>query len=238
MIRLYLRSLVILSSLLFLANGYTYTVEEIFTNFQTAYKKSENFSASFEETTLYRNRKSVTFGRFAFAKPNLLRKEYVSKSDDKKITKTIVIDGLYAWSHVPLLNQVNKMRWNDPSRRELLPGAGASLEDISKNYSMKLVPDEDVNPIGIYLIQLIPKRLISEENENIQQESSNKEILEIWLKKDDWLPVQFGYINEFDDGSRRSVIFKMTNIERDKKLPTNIFEFETPKNAEVIDLSN
>lgn len=238
MIRLYLNSLIILSSLLIVPYGYTLTVEEIFTNFQSAYKKSENYSATFEETTLYRNRKSVTYGRFVFAKPNLLRKEYVSKNDDKKITKTIVIDGLYAWSHVPLLNQVNKMRWNDPSRRELLPGAGASLEDISKKFTMKLVPDEDVNPIGIYLIQLIPKRLISEQNENIQQDSSNKEILEIWLKKDDWLPVQFGYINEFDDGSRRSVIFKMTNIERDKKLPADIFKFVTPKNAEVIDLSN
>ena len=238
MIRLYLNSLIILSYILIVPYGYTLTVEEIFTNFQSAYKKSENYSATFEETTLYRNRKSVTYGRFVFAKPNLLRKEYVSKSDDKKITKTIVIDGIYAWSHVPLLNQVNKMQWNDPSRRELLPGAGASLEDISKKFTMKLVPDEDVNPIGIYLIQLIPKRLISEQNENIQQVSSNKEILEIWLKKDDWLPVQFGYINEFDDGSRRSVIFKMTNIERDKKLPDDIFKFVTPKNAEVIDLSN
>lgn len=238
MIRLSLSSLIILFLLLIIPNGYTLTVEEIFTNFQSAYKKSENFSATFEETTLYRNRKSVTYGRFIFAKPNLLRKEYVSKNDDKKITKTIVIDGLYAWSHVPLLNQVNKMQWNDPSRRELLPGAGGSLEDVSKNYTLKLIPDEDVNPIGIYLIQLIPKRLISGENENIQQDSSNKEILEIWLKKEDWLPVQFGYINEFDDGSRRSVIFKMTKIERDKKLPPNVFKFETPKNAEVIDLSN
>lgn len=238
MIRLYLKSLIIVSFLLLIiVNGYSLTVEEIFTNFQTAYKNSENFSASFEETTLYRNRKSVTIGRFIFAKPNLLRKEYISKKDENKITKTIVIDGLYAWSHVPLLNQVNKMRWNDPSRRELLPGAGASLEDISNNYTMKLIPDEDVNPIGIYLIQLIPNRATGEV-ENIQQDSSNREIIEIWLKKDDWLPVQFGYINEFDDGSRRSVIFKMIKIERDKTLPPDIFKFVTPKNAEVIDLSN
>ncbi len=75
------------------------------------------------------------------------------------------------------------MRWNDPSRRELLPGAGASLEDISKNYTMKLIPDKDVNPIGIYLIQLIPNRIITGENDNIQQDSSNREIIEIWLKK-------------------------------------------------------
>ncbi|MCG9128593.1 outer membrane lipoprotein carrier protein LolA [Candidatus Poribacteria bacterium] len=238
MFRLYLNSLIFLSCLLIIPNCYALTVEEIFANFQSAYKKSENFSATFEETTLYKDRKTVTYGRFVFSKPNLLRKEYISKNDNKKITKTIVIDGLYAWSHVPLLNQVNKMQWNDPSRRELLPGAGASLEDISKNYTMKLVPDEDVNPKGIYLIQLLPKRLIPGENENLVVDTSNKEVIEIWLKKSDWLPVQFGYINEFDDGSRRSVVFKMTNIERDKNLPTNIFKFEIPKNAEVIDLSN
>lgn len=238
MIRLFVCFLFFILSLGITHNGYTYTVEEIFTKFQNAYNNSENFSAEFEEITLYGDRKSVTIGRFIFARPNLLRKEYISKSNEQKITKTIVLDGSYAWSYVPLLNQVNKMKLNQPERGELLPGAGASLEDISNNYTMKLIPDKDVNPKGIYHINLIPKTDPLINNTNLKQNSSNKEILEIWVKDGDWLPVQFGHVLEFDDGTRRSVIVKMKNINRDKILPPDVFKFETPKNAEVIDLSN
>ena len=64
----------ILLSVVFVNGVYPQTVDEIFQNFKVAYEKSENFSANFEETTLFANKKSVARGRFIFGKPNLLRK--------------------------------------------------------------------------------------------------------------------------------------------------------------------
>jgi outer membrane lipoprotein-sorting protein len=225
-------------SLCFVTSGYTYTVDEIFKKFQTAYKNSKNFSAEFEETTLYKRRKGVSRGQFTFGKPNLLRKEYVDHKDPDKIIKTIVLDGAYAWSYARVINQVNKQKLSNAQRRELIPGIGASLEGLSENWDMKLVPDEAANAKGVYQIQLTEKdRLV---NGTVKKTSSNgnvKEILEIWVKQGEWLPVQFGYVVEYEDGSRRNVITKLSKIQRDKKLPLNAFKFAIPKGAEVIDLS-
>jgi len=214
---------------LFVSSGYPQTVDEIFQSFRVAYEKSDNFSANFEETTLFADRKSVARGRFMFRKPNLLRKEYVDRKDAAKVVQVTVLDGTYAWTYTPLLNQVNKMAWNNSKRRELVPGIGASLEDVQRNYDMALVPDEFANPKGVLQIALTPKAHMVSTNA--------KETLQIWVKAGEWLPVQFGYKTEFEDGSRRSVIVALTDIERDKELVPDLFKFVVPEDAEVIDLS-
>ena len=216
-------------SVFFVSQARAQTVDEIFQNFKTAYERSNNFSANFEETTLFANNKSVARGRFIFGKPNLLRKEYVDRQDAAKVVQLTVLDGEYGWTYTPVLNQVNKMKWNNSERRELLPGIGASLEDVQKNYNMALIPDEFANPKGVHQIELSPK---------IHMVSTNaKETLQIWVKSGEWLPVQFGYKTEFEDGTHQSVIVTLTQIERDKELAADLFKFVVPKDAEVIDLS-
>ena len=220
---------VMLFSVMCVSNASSQTVDEIFQNFKVAYEKSENFSANFEETTLFADTKSVARGRFVFGKPNLLRKEYVDRKDASKVVQLTVLDGEYGWTYTPLLNQVNKMKWTNPERRELLPGIGASLEDVQKNYDMALIPDEFANPKGVHQIELTPKAHMVNANA--------KETLQIWVKSGEWLPVQFGYKTEFEDGTRQSVIVTLTQIERDKELAPDLFKFVVPKDAEVIDLS-
>ena len=220
---------VMLFSVVCVSDASSQTVDEIFQNFKTAYEASENFSANFEETTLFADTKSVARGRFVFGKPNLLRKEYVDRKDASKVVQLTILDGEYGWTYTPMLNQVNKMKWNNPERRELLPGIGASLEDVQKNYNMALIPDEFANPKGVHQIELTPK---------IHMVNTNaKETLQIWVKSGEWLPVQFGYKTEFEDGTRQSVIVTLTQIERDKELAPDLFKFVVPKDAEVIDLS-
>lgn len=224
---------VTLLSLLCVNSAYPQNVDEIFQNFKTAYEKSDNFSANFEETTLLSNRKSVARGRFIFGKPNLLRKEYVDRKDASKVVQITVLDGEYAWTYTPILNQVNKMKWNNPERRELLPGIGASLEDVQINYDMVLVPDEFANPKGVHRIELTPKK----DPKDHLMNANVKEKLLIWVKSDEWLPVQFGYESELEDGTRQSVIVALTEIKRDTELAPDLFKFVVPEDAEVINLS-
>ena len=224
---------VTLLSLLCVNSAYPQNVDEIFQNFKTAYEKSDNFSANFEETTLLSNRKSVARGRFIFGKPNLLRKEYVDRKDASKVVQITVLDGEYAWTYTPILNQVNKMKWNNPERRELLPGIGASLEDVQINYDMVLVPDEFANPKGVHLIELTPKK----DPKDHLMNANVKEKLLIWVKSDEWLPVQVGYESELEDGTRQSVIVAFTEIKRDTELAPDLFKFVVPEDAEVINLS-
>ncbi|RKU09771.1 hypothetical protein C6503_20550 [Candidatus Poribacteria bacterium] len=221
-------SAVLLFSFLFVSSVYSQNVDEIFQNFKQAYDKSDNFSANFEETTLFANKKSVARGRIVFRKPNLLRREYVGRRDASKVIQVTVFDGKYGWTYTPTLNQVNKMKLDNP-KGQLFPGIGASLEDFEKIYDMVLVPDEFANPKGIHNIELTPKKEFA--NPNV------KEKFQIWVESDGWLPVQVGHEIELEDGSRQSAIVKFSEIKRDKELAPDLFKFVVPKDAEVINLS-
>ena len=217
-----------LFSCMFVSSAYPQNVDEIFQNFKQAYDKSDNFSANFEETTLFANNKSVARGRIIFRKPDLLRREYVDRKDAAKVIQITVFDGQYGWTYTPMLNQVNKMKLNNP-KGQLFPGIGASLEDFDKIYDMVLVPDEFANPKGIHNIELTPKKNFAKPNV--------KEKFQIWVKSDGWLPVQVGHEIELEDGSRQSAIVKFSEIKRDKELAPDFFKFVVPKDAEVINLS-
>ncbi len=214
-------------------NGVTDTIENVFHNFKAAYEKSKNFSADFEETTLRAGNKSIARGRLLFSKPNLLRKEYVSHKDPSQLAQLIVLDGEYSWSYTPLLSQVNKMKWGRANRKELYPGLGTSLDEASEKFNMQLVPDEIANPKGIYRIKLTPKpQLPVASNTN-----APREIIEIWVRSDEWLPVQFGYQTEGEDEGNISVIVALAKIQRDIEMDAESFKFVAPADAEVIDLS-
>ena len=209
------------------------TIENVFLNFKTAYEKSKNFSADFEETTLQAGNKSIARGRLMFSKPNLLRKEYVSHKNPTQLAQLIVLDGEYSWAYTPLLSQVNKMKWGRANRKELLPGLGASLDEAAQKFNMELVPDEVANPKGIYRIKLTPKAQMPPDVEA----NSPREIIEIWVKSDEWLPVQFGYQSESNEEGNISVIVAFANIQRDIEMDADLFKFVMPDGVEVIDLS-
>ena len=209
------------------------TIENVFQNFKTAYEKSKNFSADFEETTLQAGNKSIARGRLMFSKPNLLRKEYVSHKNPTQLAQLIVLDGEYSWAYTPLLSQVNKMKWGRSNRKELWPGLGASLGEAAQKFNMELVPDEVANPKGIYRIKLTPKAQMPPDVEA----NSPREIIEIWVKSDEWLPVQFGYQSESNEEGNISVIVAFTNIQRDIEMDADLFKFVMPDGVEVIDLS-
>ena len=227
--------LYILTFLLIIAvsNGSADTIEKVFQNFKAAYEKSKNFSADFEETTLQAGNKSIARGRLKFSKPNLLRKTYVSHRDPTQLAQLIVLDGEYSWAYTPLLNQVNKRKWGRANRKELLPGLGASLDEAAEKFNMELVPDEAANPKGIYRIKLTPKPQMSPGPNT----GAPREIIEIWVRSDEWLPVQFGYQSESDEAGNLSVIVAFAKIQRDIEMEADLFKFVIPDGAEVIDFS-
>lgn len=216
-----------------ISSGSADTIEQVFQNFKAAYEKSKNFSADFEETTLQAGNKSIARGRLMFNKPNLLRTEYVSHKDPTQLAQLIVLDGEYSWSYTPLLSQVNKRKWGRSNRQELLPGLGASLDEVAQKFDRQLVPDEVANPKGIYRIKLTPKPQMSPASNT----GAPREIIEIWVRSDEWLPVQFSHRSESDDEGSISVIVAFAKIQRDIEMDPDLFKFVIPDGAEVIDFS-
>ncbi|MFQ6040336.1 MAG: outer membrane lipoprotein carrier protein LolA [Candidatus Poribacteria bacterium] len=221
--------LIFLICLMFVANStIAITVDEIYRNFQTAYEQSENFSADFEQTTHYQNQRSIAKGRLIFGKPNLLRQEYFDNANPKQLSQLIILDGKTSWSYTPWLNQVTKTESNG---KELLPGIGKSLENLTKNYNMELVEDEVANPKGIYRVKLSPKRMTPKSTE---QGAPLPEIIEVWIRSKDWAPVQFSYKNQAND---MLIVTALKNVKLNQKLDESTFKFTVPKDAEVINIS-
>ena len=215
--------------------GHTYTVNEVFENFRKAYNESQNFSAEFVETIFRDGAKSSSQGELTFSKPNLLRKKTVGQNDPNQLVQLIVLDGTYSWAYTPLLNQVNKMKLNNPDHEPLLPGIDASLQDVQENYDMELIVDEVANRKGVYQIELTPKpHMLSIP---ATDEQPPQETLEMWIQVKDWLPIQFGYKLQSDDESDVSGIISLTNIKRNQELKADFFRFDIPAGAEVIDIS-
>ena len=107
------------------------------------------------------------------------------------------------------------------------------MDEAAEKFNMELVSDEVANPKGIYRIKLIPKPQIPA---NLQT-NTPREIIEIWVKSDEWLPVQFGYQNETDGEGSLSVIVACAKIQRDMEMDADLFKFIIPDGVEVIDLS-
>ena len=145
---------------------HAYTAEEVFDQFKLAYEKSVNFAADFEETTIRNTNKGIARGRISFSKPNLLRQEYVSQEDPDNIVQLIILDGKFSWSYTPFLNQVNRMKIEDPKQKELIPGIGISLEGTEQNYQINLVLDEAAQKKDIYQLELKPKPHLIAKNDD------------------------------------------------------------------------
>jgi len=219
------------------------TVEQILDNFKKTYEKSKNFSADFEETTYRDDTKSVAKGRLLFAKPNLLRKEYVAQNNPERIVQLIVIDGKFSWSYVQLLNQVTKLKLKDENQG-LIPGVGKSLDKLKDIYDMKIVQDEVAESKDVYHIELLPKSsALSNNVKGKAQSDSGKENelsekFEVWIRTKDWVPVQFSYKSESEIAGDMTIVISFRKIKINQDLPKSTFVFEPPEDAEVVDISD
>jgi len=215
----------LLLTLLTLNIGLALSVDEAVKNFRDRYEKTHNFSANFEETTLVAGRKRVASGDLSFQKPNLLKQRYINPSNPENTTKLIVSDGQMLWAYVPLINQVTKTKLaQDEDSMELLPGFGQSLENVDKNYSLRFVEDELAEKRGVYVVELTPKN-------RVEGSDAMFDIMQIWIRSEDSLPIQFMYKNEKNE---TTFILSFKNIKINENLGESTFKFEVPKGVQVI----
>lgn len=209
--------------------AYAINTEEILRNFKKRYVAVKNFNADFEQTTLIAGRKSVAVGKVNFQKPNLLRQEYFDSSKPENTVQLIVSDGKTLWSYTPLVNQVTKQLIAQGKKDlELLPGFGASMENVGKNYTLKLIKDDLAEKNGIHVLELIPKDATSDA-------ASLFDELQVWIRDEDSAPVQFMYKNRRNE---LTFIMSFKNVRINDKLVASTFQFEAPKGAQVITVPN
>lgn len=204
-------------------------VNEILKNFRVEYKKTKNFTANFEQTTFVAGKKRVANGKLIYQKPNLLRQEFFDTSKPQNINQLIVSDGKTLYSYTPLIKQVTKQALSSKKKdAELIPGFGESLENIEKNYNLKIIKDDLAEKQGIYLIELTPKGKSTDS-------SIFFDVLQVWVRYQDSMPVQFMYK---DNKNETTFIISFKDIKINEKIDESVFKFKIPDDAQVITVPN
>ncbi|MDA1192332.1 MAG: outer membrane lipoprotein carrier protein LolA [Candidatus Poribacteria bacterium] len=203
------------------------TAASVFQNFQKSYANVKSISADFQETTIMDGQKRTAKGHLQFQKPNLLRQEYLDETDPTVTTQLIVLDGEMSWSYTPWLNQVTRKRLNPKTSQEILPGAGKNFENIPANYDLALKQDAMAAEKGIHLLEMRPKPG--------PDGAVIGEYLEVWIRAEDWVPVQFSYTNVENDVVTIVRLEKLNLKATPKK---GAFSFEPPRGVEIITITD
>jgi len=217
--------ILILGMLTFVRVLFSIDAEEITKNVKKAYKNMKNFSADFEQTTIVAGKKRVAVGVLTFQKPNLLRQEYYESENSKKTSQLIVSDGKAIMSYTPMVKQMTKQEFSSKNE-ELFPGFGQSLENVEKNYDIKLIKDEVSEKKGVHCVELTPKK---------QDEDQIFETIQVWVRDEDSIPVQVMYK---DTKNSATFFFSFKNIKINSKIDESIFKFTPPSGTQIVTIPN
>lgn len=165
--------------------------------------------ARFAQIVLDRNMKTLqqATGTMQFSRPGKFRWEY-----DKPIEQTIVSDGSRVWLYDKDLNQVTVRRLDralGSSPAALLAGSN----EIEKSYTLAGMGGKD----GLDWLEAMPKAQDTAfERVRMGFGKSGLEVME--------LRDQFG----------QTTVIKFSAIERNARIPPEVFRFAPPKGADVI----
>jgi outer membrane lipoprotein carrier protein len=181
------------------------TVDEL----KSLLQQTTTARAHFAQIVLDSNMKTLqqVTGTMQFSRPGKFRWEY-----DKPYEQTIVGDGTRVWLYDKDLNQVTVRRFDraiGSSPAALLAGSN----EIEKDYALTGLKSRD----GLDWLEAVPRnRDTAFERINLGFGKSGLEAME--------LRDQFGQIT----------VIKFSTIERNAKLPPELFRFTPPKGVDVI----
>lgn len=193
---------------LFALNCYAQDAQSVILSLQSKFSETKDFTSSFHQTTS---------GSIAESNLNLSGKFYYKKKNKFKVELKdveLISNGTTIWNYDRRLNRVviNRIEENQ---------AFLNLDDIINNYPEQCETEllNNTKEKNFFIVRLIPK-----EN-NLQFESAK-----IWIDKNFILTKI-----EIMDASGSVYFVELTNIELNKNLSGNEFEFTVPEGCKVID---
>ena len=196
-------------------------VDFIVDKLQKKYEGINDFHADFVQEAEVRalNKTQKAFGEVWFKKPGKMRWNYYSPTKD-----TIVSDGNNLWYYIEQENQVlesslKDLNGGDTTSTTLLSGLGK----IKELFTVRLITDPALQTKSGYLLELIPKDVD-------EDEIKNKVLINV--NKSDSLVSTIYLFDPFGNQTKVSLLKTQVN----KKISDKIFNFKTPKGAEIVKL--
>ena len=196
-------------------------VDFIVDKLQKKYEGINDFHADFVQEAEVRalNKTQKAFGEVWFKKPGKMRWNYYSPTKD-----TIVSDGNNLWYYIEQENQVlesslKDLNGGDTTSTTLLSGLGK----IKELFTVRLITDPALQTKSGYLLELIPK--------DVDEDEIKNKVL-ISVNKSDSLVNTIYLFDPFGNQTKVSLLKTQVN----KKISDKIFNFKTPKGAEIVKL--
>jgi chaperone LolA len=186
--------------------------DAVIAKLQKKYDSIRDASVSFTETVRFgvtQSEQSFS-GKFSMKRGNKYRIDLGHEN--------IVTDGLTVWSYSKINNQVLIDKYKEDPKSF---SPDKVLVNVPANYQASAMGKDTVQRFETIAIKLIPK-----------DEKSNVKWIKVWVDEDEWLMRRMQYL----DVSDNLTTYEITDIRLNLALRDNQFQFEPPKDAEVIDL--
>jgi len=199
--------------LLFMAQSYAQDVGKIIKNVQNKYRKVSLLYVDFKQINRFQltNLENEVFGSIWVTQEDKFRLE----TEDQ----TMVSDGEKFWRYNKLENQV-LIDYAKKSQQDVF--LNNFLFKISDYYESQIIKENKEGKVKIFEIRLTPKT----------PEESFFKYVKVWIVDGSWELKRVVYV-DFNDNE---VEYQIEKMELDKSPSDNLFKFQPPEGAEVVDL--
>lgn len=199
------------------ADGQDLSLDEVLDAQCVAREELVSLRASFTQTKVFTlfDEKEEASGEFAFLRPGRIMWSFTSP--DSTLT---VIDGESAWTVLPHIRQVQKVRLGGSSIDRIMSiiGFGSCGAEMREDFEISLKGKED----GLILLDMVPV------SEDISPYFS---VIELGLDPADHLPRRI----VFQEHSGDLMIFEFRDVAPGAQVDTAEFEFSIPEGFELIE---
>lgn len=188
------------------------SAKEVLEKIKKSYDGMKDATADFDQVMQFKvsrlNQKLA--GKIAIKKKDKMRLETEEQM--------LITDGITAWTYSILNEKVIVDRF-DPESSELSPSR--FFIEFPKDFFMEVLGEENFAGMNTYRLKLSPKN-----TDNFIQE------MKLWVDDKDWFVRQI----EVSDINGSKTVYRLKQLQINKGIPDQFFQFTTPKNVEVIDL--
>ena len=163
--------------------------------------------------------------------PNKVRAEVLESSEPSLVGTILVSDGANGWFYEPARNLVTVgavEELDTPLPQEILVGLQEVIQDVLNAADVELVGEETVAGREAYKLEANPKEGAEE------QLFPGNGTATVWVDKDQWIVLKATYeASAFGQGS-----MEVQSFELNPGLSADIFAFEVPEGAHVVDVES
>ncbi len=198
-----------------------YTLDQVYAKMDDVSKTFRSSQADIERThvTVLVNDRDVSSGKFYYVRQD--RQPRVKLELAKPVVQQLLIDKGKLQLYTPSTKQVQEAMLGEHQDKVdmfMSLGFGQSSQDVKKNYTVSLGPDEVVDGKKTTVLQLKPKN------------STAFKSVQMWMDQQTWVAVQI----KTTEASGDYLTVKFSNIKINPGIPDSVFTLKLPKDVHVI----